>query len=74
MTNVNKKIAYGEMTNKEGESKNKFFESINKFFNKAIKIWEKVMDLFMEGYEAGSKELDKKLGEFEQLLKNEGLL
>jgi hypothetical protein len=67
MTNVNKKIAYGEMTNKEGESK-------NKFFNKAITIWEKVMDLFMEGYEAGSKELDKKLGEFEQLLKNEGLL
>ena len=65
--NISNKIAFGEMTAKEGELK-------NKFFNEASKIWEKVIDLFMEGYDAGSKDLNNKIGEFEQLLKNEGLL
>jgi len=65
--NVSKKIAYGEITAKEGELK-------NKFLNKAIKEWETIIDLFMEGYKAGSGELDKRIDKFERLLKNEGLL
>ena len=46
----------------------------NQFLNKAIKEWEQIMDLFTEGYKAGSEELDKRIDKFEQLLKNEGLL
>jgi hypothetical protein len=65
--NVSKKIAYGEITAKEGELK-------IKFLNKAIKEWETIIDLIMEGYKTGSEEFDKRIDNFEQLLKNEGLL
>jgi hypothetical protein len=65
--NVSKKIAYGEITAKEGELK-------NKFLSEALKEWGIIIDLFMEGYKAGSKEFDKRIDKFEQLLKNEGLL
>jgi hypothetical protein len=64
---ISNKVANGEITAKERELK-------NQFLNKAIKEWEKIMDLFTEGYKAGSEELDKRIDKFEQLLKNEGLL
>ena len=64
---ISNKVANGEITAKERELK-------NQFLNKAIKEWEKIMDLFTEGYKAGSEELDKRIDKFEQLLKKEGLL
>ena len=64
---ISNKVANGEITAKERELK-------NQFLNKAIKEWEQIMDLFTEGYKAGSEELDKRIDKFEQLLKNEGLL
>ena len=64
---ISNKIAHGEITAKERELK-------NQFLNKAIKEWEQIMDLFTEGYKAGSEELDKRIDKFEQLLKNEDLL
>ena len=64
---ISNKVANGEITDKERELK-------NQFLNKAIKEWEQIMDLFTEGYKAGSEELDKRIDKFEQLLKKEGLL